>query len=75
MVDKKKLIKNVKRTRPVVRRGGKAAVGVGKMVSAAGYTGTGKKISQGGRVARDSSKVKDLKSAKKAIDQALKAMK
>lgn len=61
--------------RPAARRGGKATVGAGKIASELGYKGTGRKMQQHGRASISASKVKDLKSARKAIDMALKANK
>lgn len=80
MVDVQKAIRKAKRAinkvaRPVVRKASKATIGTGKVVSELGYRGTGRKISQHGRAGLAASKVRDLKSAKKAIDVALKANK
>ena len=65
----------LKKGRPIVRKIGKAGVGGGKLLSHAGFKGTGRKVSQAGRAVRDASKVKNLNSAKKAINSALKALK
>ena len=46
------LHKKLKKARKVARMGAKATVGAGKLVSAAGYTGVGRKMQAGGRVAR-----------------------
>ena len=51
-----KLTKKLKVGRAIVRRGAKAAVGAGKVASAAGYTGVGSKLQRGGRVARAGTK-------------------
>ena len=59
--------------KPTVRKTGKAAVGAGKLITAAGYKGVGRKTSNAGRAAVKASKVKDLKSAQPAINAALKA--
>ena len=61
--------------RPAARKGSKATIGTGKVVSAMGYKGTGRKIQQHGRAGLAASKVRDLKSARTAIDKALKANK
>lgn len=59
--------------RPMARKAGKATTGVGKVVSMAGYKGVGRKTSNVGRAVTKASRVKDLRSAKKAIDAAIKA--
>jgi len=69
---KKALNKVVK---PAVRKGSKATIGAGKVVSAMGYKGTGRKISNHGRAGLAASKIRDLKSARSAIDKAIKAKK
>lgn len=51
-----KFAKKLKVGRAIARRGAKAAVGAGKIASAAGYTGVGSKLQRGGRVARAGSK-------------------
>jgi len=80
MVDPMTAIRKAKKAinkvaRPVARKASKATIGTGKIVSELGFKGTGRKISQHGRAGLSASKVKDLKSAKKAIDMALKANK
>ena len=61
--------------RPAVRKGSKALIGGGKMVGAMGGKKVGRKMSNVGRAGLAASKVKDLKSARTAIDKALKAKK
>ena len=56
--------------KPTVRKAGKATVGAGKLITAAGYKGVGRKTSNAGRAAVKASKVK---SAQSAINAALKA--
>ena len=46
--------------KPTVRKAGKATVGAGKLITAAGYKGVGRKTSNAGRAAVKASKVKDL---------------
>lgn len=72
---KKAINKVSKPAKKITKVGSKAAIGTGKIVSGLGYKGTGRKISQHGRAGLAASKVKDLKSARKAIDMALKANK
>ena len=61
--------------RPTVRRASKATIGVGKVASMAGYRGTGRKITNIGRAGKKASQVRDLKSARTAINAALRASK
>ena len=58
------LIKKLKKARKVARMGAKATVGAGKLVSAAGYTGVGRKMQAGGRVARAGTRGQGMKAAK-----------
>ena len=44
----------------------KAAVGAGKAASAAGFTGTGRKLQAGGRTARAATRGQPVKAAKHA---------
>ena len=69
----KKLVKKVKRTgtkaRKPVRMVSKAAIGAGKVASALGARGAGRKISKAGRVGVAASRAKNLKGAKVAVDK------
>jgi hypothetical protein len=51
-----KFAKKLKVGRAVARRGAKFTIGAGKIASAAGYTGVGRKMQKGGRIARAGTK-------------------
>ncbi len=69
----KKVIHKVKRAgaraRPAVRKASKAAIGAGKVASAFGARGAGRKITKAGRVGVAASRAKNLKGAKVAVDK------
>ena len=58
------LIKKLKKARKVARMGAKATVGAGKLVSAAGYTGVGRKLQAGGRAGRAATRGQGMKAVK-----------
>ena len=58
------LHKKLKKARKIARMGAKATVGAGKLASAAGYTGVGRKMTAGGRVARAGTRGQGMKAAK-----------
>lgn len=58
------LLKKIKKARKIARMGAKATVGAGKLASAAGYTGVGRKMQAGGRVARAGTRGQGMKAAK-----------
>ena len=69
----KKLVKKVKRTgtkaRKPVRMVSQATIGAGKIASAAGYRGVGRKVTRAGRVGVAASRAKNLRGAKIATDK------
>ena len=58
------LFKKIKKARKVARMASKAAVGAGKIASAAGATGVGRKMQAGGRVGRAATRGQGMKAAK-----------
>ena len=69
----KKLVKRIKRTgtkaRKPVRMVSKAAIGAGKVASAFGARGVGRKVSKAGRVGVAASRARNLRGAKLATDR------
>jgi len=61
-----------KNKRKAARLGSKALIGGGKLATSAGFKGAGRKATKVGRVGLAASKIKDLKTAKTAINKALK---
>ena len=69
----KKLVKKVKRAgtkaRAPARKISKAAIGAGKVATALGARGAGRKITKSGRVGVAASRARNLRGAKVAIDK------
>ena len=58
------LHKKLKKAKKATRMGAKFAVGTGKFLESAGYTGTGRKIAAGGRVVRAGTRGQGMKALK-----------
>ena len=65
----KKLIKKATKARAPARKIAKAAIGAGKVASALGARGAGRKITKAGRVGVAASRAKNLRGAKVAVDK------
>ena len=63
---KGKLPAQVRKARKAARLASKAAVGAGKLASAAGATGVGRKLQAGGRAGRAATRGQPMKAAKHA---------
>ena len=60
------LIKKLKKARKAARMASKAAVGAGKIASAAGATGVGRRLQAGGRAGRAATRGQGIKAAEHA---------
>ena len=58
------LQKKLKKARKIARMGSKATIGASKLVTAAGYTGVGRKMGAAGRVGRAATRGQGMKAAK-----------
>ena len=59
----------LKKSKPQIRKASKAAIGGGKLLTEAGFSGAGRKVTKAGRVSLAATRATNLKDAKIVTDK------